>query len=160
MRKGQVQASLHIHAVSPEPLLFSSKCFYRLSSQRIKDVALLWGWILCTLGNRLYMSEGLFSHVVAQLKHSKTHRGHADFYVQEKRLFVHAKSKTQIRCAVTAQLIAQLICVFVFAAQIVQFLFFLLNYDILNFKPSSVATQVSLCQTGSEILKTIFSCCS
>ena len=44
---------------------------------------------------------------------------------------------------------AQLICAFVFATQIEQFLFFL-NPKISGFQPSSVAAQASLCQTWSE----------
>ena len=57
--------------------------------------------------------------------------------------FAYAKTKAQINCAVTAQLISA----FVFAIWIVKFLFSL-NHKF----QASVATQAGLCQTWSETL--------
>ena len=48
--------------------------------------------------------------------------------MKKKRVFAYAKTKRQIRCAVNSCAVtAQLISIFVFATQIVQSLFFLLN---------------------------------
>ena len=68
----------------------------------------------------------------------------------ENLLFVYAKTKAQIRCAVTVQLI----CTFVFATEILQSLYFLNP----NFKPLAifVVVQPDLCWFWWENLKTDF----
>ena len=55
--------------------------------------------------------------------------------------------ENQVACAVTAQLISA----FVFATQIVKYLFVLVR----NFKHSSAAAQTGLCRTLSETPKTV-----
>ena len=64
----------------------------------------------------------------------------------KKPALAYAKTKVQISCAVTAQLISA----FVFAIQTVQFLFFL------NIKPSSVLVQPGLSQPFLETPVTVF----
>ena len=59
--------------------------------------------------------------------------------------FANAKTKAQISCAVTAQLISA----FVFATRIVQFLS-LINLKIPSLYHSSVTVQAGLCWTWSE----------
>ena len=66
---------------------------------------------------------------------------------QEKQMFAYAKTKPQINCAVTAQLISA----FVFATRIAQFLFFL------SFKPLSKTVHASLCKAWSETRRPGFS---
>ena len=61
----------------------------------------------------------------------------------EKTGFLHIK--TQISCAVTAQLIS----IFVLASHIVLSLFFL-KFEISTFYPTFVTVQAHLCQTWSE----------
>ena len=65
--------------------------------------------------------------------------------------FAYAKTKAQISCAVAAQLIQA----FVFAARVVQSLFFL-NSKSQAFSFFSVTVQAGLCQTWSETPKTGF----
>ena len=64
---------------------------------------------------------------------------------------IHAKTKPQISCAVTAQ-VDQRLC-FRYIDTTIPLLY---KSEIKSFKPSSVAVQPGLCQTWSQTAKTSF----
>ena len=92
----------------------------------------------------------LFTCILFQTKHLTFRSGFVHF-VMRKRCIAFAKTKTQISCAVTAQLIS----VFIFAAWIVQSLFFL------NLKFQASSLFLRLCRLvcvipGQEVHRPIF----
>ena len=69
--------------------------------------------------------------------------------------FAYAKTKPQIICAVTAQLIST----FVFATRIGQSALLIKIRNISSLQPTPVAVQPGLCQTLSESTSLVFSRC-
>ena len=72
----------------------------------------------------------------------------------KKPVFAYAKTKAQVSCAVTAQLISAHDCFRCTDSAIPYFL----KSEISNFYPSSVAAQAGMCETRSETVEDRFSC--